>query len=49
MTKIERAKADLHATKPRSQRRVILERRLVHLMVKQLRVETRAERRVVRA
>lgn len=44
MSQIERAKASLQATKPRSQRRAVLERNLVHLMVKQLRLENRKER-----
>lgn len=44
MNKIEQAKACLQATKPRSRRRVVLERQLVHLMVKQLKLENRKER-----
>lgn len=44
MNKIELTKANLQSAKPRSQRRVVLERKLVHLMVKQLRLENRKDR-----
>lgn len=44
MNKIEEAKTHLRSMKPRSQRRAVLERKLVHLMVKQLRLENRKEK-----
>ena len=44
MNKIEEAKIHLQALKPRSQRRVVLERKLVHLVVRQLKLENRKEK-----
>ncbi len=49
MNKIEEAKIHLQALRPRSQRRVVLERKLVHLMVKQLKSENRIDRRAVKS
>lgn len=45
MRSIEATKASLQRAKPRSRRRVELERRLVHLVLEQLKREKRAERR----
>lgn len=41
MKEIEEAKIHLQSMKPRSQRRAVLERKLVHLVVKQLKLENR--------
>lgn len=48
MNKIEQAKACLQATRPRSRRRIVLERDLVRLVVRQLRLENRKERAAAR-
>lgn len=44
MNKIEEAKTHLRSLRPRSQRRVVLERQLVHLVVRQLKLENRKAR-----
>lgn len=49
MSSIESTKASLRRAKPRSKRRIELERRLVHLVVDQLKKERRAEKRTRRA
>lgn len=45
MSKIEAIKASLRRVKPHSRRRVELGRRLIHLVVQQLKSECRAEKR----
>lgn len=44
MNKIEQARSTLRSVKPRSRRRIVLERDLVRLVVKQLKLENRKER-----
>jgi len=41
---IDRTRAQLHATKPRTSRRAVLQSRLCELMIRQLRREVKANR-----